>query len=178
MRMLARATWSTYLVLTFAVMPAIFALRYRASPFVIRPPTDRYTAVEWLFAGTLVAYTAWLWSPAEPAPWTLLGLWPGLALVAAATGLVLAGSASLGRSWRVGQDERDENATLVRGPLQRILKHPIYVGLIALAAGLLMLDAHPRSAALLTVTTAYCLVQARAEAAYWRARATLTADDA
>lgn len=165
--MLARWIWTGYLVVAFVVLPLVFLARYGFSPFVIGRVRDRYGMVEWAYGIAVGVYTFWLWLGSAPRSWGEPMQVMGLILAIGSGVLVVAGSLSMGRSWRIGQAEEDPRAELVRGVLQRILGHPIYVGLCGLALGMLLLDAHARSGAFLAVTLAYSVVQGRAEGRRW-----------
>lgn len=165
--MLARWVWTGYLAVAFIVLPLVFVARYGFSPIVVGRLRDRYGGVEWAYGASVAGYTFWLWLGRPARAWGEATEMIGLAVALASAGLVVAGSLSMGRSWRIGQAEDDPRVTLVRGVLQRTLGHPIYVGLCGLALGMALLDSHLRSGVFLAVTLVYCWVQGRAEGRRW-----------
>ncbi|MEO0512585.1 MAG: methyltransferase [Planctomycetota bacterium] len=162
----ARHAWLAYLVVAFVVTPAVFAIRYRRSPFVVAwPPADRYAWIEIAYAGALAAYTVWLLlaPPIEP----VMPL-AGTAVALAGLLVVTAAVATLGPNWRVGQDTADPSVEFVARGVYRLLSHPIYAGLLLVGVGLALLDdLLTRAVWYLATTSLYALVQSDAEARRW-----------
>jgi protein-S-isoprenylcysteine O-methyltransferase Ste14 len=101
---------------------------------------------EWLYwlavagfgVGTMLALAV-----ADPWPALRAGAWVAGALVAIALGTALVARAQLvmGASWRIGVDFDAETALVTGGPFRRV-RNPIYVGMVAVAAGLAVILAN------------------------------------
>ncbi len=99
--------------------------------------------------------------------WTVLAV----ACVIAGSALIVWAVATLGGSWRIGQDEGDTTCVYVAHGPYRILRHPIYWGMTIAAFGQMLLTAGDlRGLILLVGTVAYALLQGRAESRHWRNR--------
>ncbi|MEM9372862.1 MAG: methyltransferase [Planctomycetota bacterium] len=166
----ARHAWLGYLILSFVLIPLLFVLRHRRSPFVVRiPPADRYGWIEAIYACTLIGYTAWLLVLPPAAPAHAIAGW--MMFVAGAL-LVTCAVLAMGPSWRIGQDPDDTGVEQITSGLYGSIAHPIYAGMILVAAGVSLLDDRmPRSVLLLALTALYTLIQSAAENARWSGRA-------
>ena len=164
----AKVMWLAYLLVFFALLPALFAWRYAKWPIVMRtPPADRNGWVELIY-GVCVALAIVLLVALPVAP---LHLGADAIVFALGVLLVLWAMLDMGPNWRIGQDAGDTTTRRVRTPLFRALRHPIYVGLVILAIGLVLMGgANPGALVLLVSTLAYVVVQGRAESVYWNAR--------
>jgi protein-S-isoprenylcysteine O-methyltransferase Ste14 len=163
---IAVATWITYLCVHFALVPGWFAWRHRRSPYALQwLPRNGYDLGESAYGLLVAGYTiaVLLGPPTEPR-WTVLAV----ACVIAGSGLIVWAVATLGGSWRIGQDVDDTTCVYVaRGPY-RFLRHPIYLGMIISALGQTLLTAaDTRGLILLVGTVAYALFQGRAESRRW-----------
>ena len=163
---LAVAAWVAYLCVHFVFVPGWFARRYRCSPYALRwLPRNGYDLVESAYGLLVAGYTVAVSLGPLPGP-----RWPVLALacVVAGSGLIVWAVATLGSSWRIGQDESDMACTHVtRGPY-RLVRHPIYYGMTISAFGQMLLTASdPHGLILLLGTVAYVLLQGRAESRRW-----------
>jgi protein-S-isoprenylcysteine O-methyltransferase Ste14 len=163
---MAVATWIAYLCAHFLLVPGWFAWRYRRSPYALRwLPRDGYDLVESAYGLLVAGYTmaVLIGPPAEPR-WTVLAV----ACVIAGSALIVWAVATLGSSWRIGQDEGDTTCVyVIHGPY-RFLRHPIYVGMAISAFGQMLLTAADlRGLILLVGTIAYGLIQGRAESRRW-----------
>jgi protein-S-isoprenylcysteine O-methyltransferase Ste14 len=94
-----------YVILQFVLFAIIFA-----TPFMTR---------DWS-----------VWAP----PWDTIGRWLGLVVIGAGGLLALAGLASLGRNLAAVPHPK-EDATMVEGGAYKIVRHPIYSGIILSAFG-------------------------------------------
>jgi protein-S-isoprenylcysteine O-methyltransferase Ste14 len=162
----AVATWIAYLSVHFLLVPGWFAWRYRRSPYTLRwLPRDGYDLVESAYGLLLAGYTmALLIGPLTDPRWTV----PGVACVIAGSALIAWAVATLGSSWRIGQDEGDTTCVNVAHGPYRFFRHPIYVGMVISASGQMLLTAADvRGLILLVGTIAYGLIQGRAESRRW-----------
>ena len=163
---MAVATWIAYLCVHFLLVPGWFAWRYRRSPYALRwLPRDGYDLVESAYGLLVAGYTmAVLIGPTAEPRWTVLAM----ACVIAGSALIVWAVATLGSSWRIGQDEGDTTCVyVIHGPY-RFLRHPIYVGMTISAFGQMLLTAADlRGLILLVGTIAYGLIQGRAESRRW-----------
>ncbi len=97
-----------------------------------------YVVVQFALIGLVIAAPV-LWpAPAWPAPWSLAARALGVLFGAAGLILALGGTFFLGRNLSVLPHPRDD-AHLVRGGAYRVVRHPIYSGILfgALGWGLL-----------------------------------------
>jgi protein-S-isoprenylcysteine O-methyltransferase Ste14 len=168
--MLAVALWLLYAVPAYVLYTLAFRLRYGFSPVAERfPPRTLYQWMDTLLFCVLTGYSAWL----------VLGPWPqrsdaisvpgGVALWVAGVALRWWAIAALGRHWRIGQDESDGRAEFVaRGPY-RFVRHPINIGLLLVAGGMVLLSGlEVRALILLGYAVVYYLVQGPIEDRRWR----------
>lgn len=166
-------TWLAYATVSYLAWPVWFHRRYGRSAFAGRfPPTNRYGWVDLGLAACLLGYSAWiaLGPPASPM-FDGRGLWIGLGVFAAGAALRAWAVVTLGPNWRIGQDEDDPDAAYVATGPYRFLHHPINTALVLVAIGqALMTGLDARSIFLLSFSTAYLLIQARAEERHWRRR--------
>ena len=166
---MAVATWIAYLGVHFMLVPGWFAWRYRRSPYALRwPPRNGYDLGESAYGLLVASYPmAVLIGPLIEPRSTV----PAVACVIAGSAMIVWTVATLGRSWRIGQDEGDTTCVYVaRGPY-RILRHPIYLGMIISALGQMLLTAADmRGLILLVGTVAYALFQGREESRRWANR--------
>ena len=166
---MAVATWIAYLCVHFVLIPGWFAWRYRRSPYALRSlPRNGYDLDESAYGLLVVGYTiAVLLGPLIEPRWTVLAV----AFVIAGSALIVWAVATLGGSWRIGQDEGDTTCVHVaRGPY-RFLRHPIYLGMTISAWGqMLLTDGDLRGLILLVGTVTYGLLQGRAESRRWSNR--------
>jgi protein-S-isoprenylcysteine O-methyltransferase Ste14 len=166
-------TWLAYATVSYLAWPAWFRWRYGRSAFAGHfPPATRYEWVDLGLAACLLAYSAWiaLGPPASPM-FDGRGLWIGLGVFAAGAALRAWAVVTLGPNWRIGQDENDPDAAYVATGPYRFLHHPINTALVLVAIGqALMTGLDARSIFLLSFSTAYLLIQARAEERHWRRR--------
>ncbi len=169
--MLATVLWCAYLLIAFGAMSLYARLRYGRFPFVtlLDRPT-RYNlidAVYGLVTGGL-AVTLILDPPQEPTAVVSAG---GVVLFVAGLGLQIWAVLTLGRHWRIGQDESERRTQFVtRGPY-RWVGHPIYVSLLVIAVSMCVLSAARSDAVAFGVLTViYAAIQSRREDHYWRGR--------
>jgi protein-S-isoprenylcysteine O-methyltransferase Ste14 len=166
---MAVAVWIAYLCVHFVLVPGWFAWRYQRLPYALRwLPRNGYDLRESAYGFLVGGYTvAVLLGPLTEPRWTVLAL----ACVIAGSGLIVWAVASLGGSWRIGQDEGDTTCVYVtRGPY-RFLHHPIYWGMTISAFGQMLLTAcEMRGLILLVGTVTYVLLQGRAESHRWSKR--------
>jgi protein-S-isoprenylcysteine O-methyltransferase Ste14 len=163
---MAVATWIAYLCVHFLLVPGRFAWRYRRSPYALRwLPRDGYDLVESAYGLLVAGYTMAVWiGPLTEPRWTVLAV----ACVIAGSALIVWAVATLGSSWRIGQDEGDTTCVYVAHGPYRFLRHPIYVGMAISAFGQMLLTAADKRGLILLVgTIAYGLIQGRAESRRW-----------
>jgi protein-S-isoprenylcysteine O-methyltransferase Ste14 len=168
---MALAAWIVYVCIHFVLVPGFFAWRYQRSPYALRwLPRNGYDLVESAYGLLVAGYTvAVLLGPLTEPRWTVLAL----ACVIAGSGLIVWSVATLGGSWRIGQDESDTTSVYVSHAPYRFLHHPIYWGMTISAFGQMLLTASDmRGLILLAGTVAYVLLQGRAESRRWSNRAT------
>jgi protein-S-isoprenylcysteine O-methyltransferase Ste14 len=170
---MAVAAWIAYLCLHFVFVPGWFAWRHRRSPYALRwLPQNGYDLNESAYGLLVAGYTvAVLLGPLPEPRWPVLAL----ACVIAGSGLIVWAVATLGGSWRIGQDESDTTCVYVAQGPYRFLRHPIYWGMTISAFGQMLLTASDlRGLTLLVGTVAYVLLQGRAESRRWRNRSRQT----
>ena len=166
---MAIATWFSYLGVHFVLVPGWFAWRYRRSPYALRwLPRNGYDLAESAYGLLVAGYTiAVLIGPLAEPRWTVLAV----TCVIAGSALIIWAVATLGSSWRIGQDEGDTTCVHVAHGPYRGLRHPIYVGMAISAFGQMLLTAADlRGLILLLGTIAYGLIQGRAESRRWNNR--------
>lgn len=171
--MLPALTWLSYALVSYILWSIYFRLRYHHSPIANAfPPRTRYAAIDFALAICLITYSAWIALGPPPDPmWNGAGTWAGLAVFLIGAALRLWAILTLGPHWRIGQDERDTNTQYVATGPYRLMHHPINVALVLVAIGqTFMTGLNPRSLFLLAFSTAYLLIQARAEEQHWAAR--------
>jgi protein-S-isoprenylcysteine O-methyltransferase Ste14 len=101
-------------------------------------PTERLVAV---FFGLTLALVAGWGALAAALPWPSLGIWTlpewgpyaGVALAVLGLGVVAWSQAAMGPSLRIGLT--DEPTALVTDGIYARVRHPIYTGMLAIAAG-------------------------------------------
>ena len=121
----------------------------------------------WL-AGLLLAFAAWmvlysLWG-GDP-----LGVWPtpdwlswlGWSLAGCGLTLTVVGQAHLGRSWRIGIDDRPTD--LVTGGIYRLIRNPIFAGMLLMVGGNVLVTPSPWTIMAWLAVAALIGVQTRAE---------------
>jgi protein-S-isoprenylcysteine O-methyltransferase Ste14 len=163
---MAVAAWLAYLCLHFVLVPGWFAWRYRRSPYALRwLPRNGYDLGESAYGLLVAGYTvAVLLGPLTEPRWPVLAL----ACIIAGSGLIVWAVATLGGSWRIGQDEGDATCVYVTHGPYRLLHHPIYLGMIISAFGQTLLTAGDMRGLILSVgTVAYALLQGREESRRW-----------
>lgn len=163
---MAVATWIAYLCVHFVLVPGWFGWRYRRPAYALRwLPRNGYDLVESAYGLLVVGYTiAVLFGPLTEPRWTVVAV----ACVIAGSGLIVWAVATLGGSWRIGQDEGDATCVYVTHGPYRFLRHPIYWGMTISAFGQMLLTAGDlRGLILLVGTVAYTLLQGRAESHCW-----------
>ena len=163
-------TWLAYAAPAYLIGPCLFRLRYARWPVAERfPPRTFYQWMDTLLFCALMGYSAWLAfgpSPSDALP-ALLGA--GLALWLAGCALRLWAVLSLGRHWRIGQDEGDATHHYVANGPYRFIRHPINTALIIVSAGQGLLTGFDTRACLLCAgAIIYALVQNAAEDRRWR----------
>ena len=166
---MAAATWFAYLCVHFMVIPGWFACRYRRSPYALHLlPRNAYDVGESAYGLLVVGYTvAVAIGPHARPRWTVVAV----ACVVAGSALIVWAVATLGRSWRIGQDETDTTCVYVAHGPYRFLRHPIYLGMTISALGqMLLTDGDMRGLILLIGTVTYGLLQGRAESRRWSNR--------
>ena len=162
----AVATWIAYLCVHFVLVPGWFAWRFRRSPYALRwLPRNAYDLGESAYGLLVAGYTiAVLRGPLTEPRWPVLAV----ACVTAGSALIVWAVATLGGSWRIGQDEGDTTCVYVAHGPYRFLRHPIYWGMTISAFGQMLLTAGDlRGLILLVGTVAYALLQGRAESRRW-----------
>ena len=168
---MAVGDWLAYLGVHFILVPSWFAWRYRRSPYALKwLPRNGYDVVESTYGLLVAGYTvAVLLAPLPEPKWPVLAL----ACVISGSGLILWAVATLGGSWRIGQDENDSTCVHVPHGPYRVLHHPIYWGMTISAFGQMLLTAaDQRGLVLLAGTIVYVLLQGRAESRRWSNRPT------
>lgn len=163
---LSQATWLSYLLVAFFFLPVIFYLRYRNTPFAVPVfPKNKYDFIEHLYAWVYITYTVALFF--LPVRQSKLS-WLGIALLVFGVLLQTWAVWSLGKNWRIGQKARDASCEFVtRGPF-RIIRHPIYLSIIAVVVGqMLIVGINWRSVLLLISTLLYVAIQGYAESKHW-----------
>jgi protein-S-isoprenylcysteine O-methyltransferase Ste14 len=105
------------------VVPGSFALRYRRSPFALQwLLRNGYDLVEAAYGLRVAGYTtAVLLGPLTEPRWTVLAA----TCVIAGSALIIWAVATLGGSWRIGQDKGDTTCVYVAQGPYRFLRHPI-----------------------------------------------------
>jgi protein-S-isoprenylcysteine O-methyltransferase Ste14 len=94
-----------------------------------------YVVAQFILIGLILAASVWLTPDRSwPAPWHGLATGAGLLLGAAGLALSLAGLAALGRNLTALPHPKDD-AELVEAGAYRLVRHPIYSGLVLGALG-------------------------------------------
>jgi protein-S-isoprenylcysteine O-methyltransferase Ste14 len=134
---MAVAAWLAYLGLHLVLVPGWFAWSYRRSSYVVRwLPRNRYDLGESAYGLLVIGYTlAVMFGPAAEPRWIVLPL----ACLVGGSGLILWAVATLGRHWRIGQDERDPACSYVLDGPYRLVRHPVYGGMTISALGQMLL---------------------------------------
>jgi protein-S-isoprenylcysteine O-methyltransferase Ste14 len=164
------ATWHTVADVAISVCWSAFAVVWilgglynaRHAP-AVRRRTMRH--VQWL----LIVATAWVGLRLIPgSDWSRLSLhaswirWPGLALLVVATVFTLWARFSLGSMWSSAVVEREGHELRTDGPY-RIVRHPIYTGILGMLLGSALLDGFGRWTLALIGGGAVVLLKVRAE---------------
>lgn len=160
------AAWMTYVVVHFVVVPAWFTWRYQRSPYALRwLPRNRYDLVESAYGLLVTGNTvALLLGPPEQPRWPAAAL----ASLTLGSGLILWAVAALGSNWRIGQDEGDPTCVYTAHGPYRLLRHPIYTGMVISAFGQMFLTSGDMLGLTLFLgTLMYVLLQSRAESRRW-----------
>jgi protein-S-isoprenylcysteine O-methyltransferase Ste14 len=143
---LALGLWAAFGALTL-VGRALLQLR-RTGSTGIAGPSGRLGSIEWtggvLFLLALalgvVAGLLDLWDVVDPI--AALNTTPvhvvGIVLFALGLGGTVAAQLAMGRSWRVGVDERERTELVTGGPFE-LVRNPIYAAMIPAVAGLALL---------------------------------------
>jgi protein-S-isoprenylcysteine O-methyltransferase Ste14 len=164
--------WCLYAAPAYLLAPLFFRLRYGFSPVKESfPPRTVYQWMDALLGVTLVAYSAWLLfgSPHDPA--RALSITGGVACWTAGCVLRAWTVYTLGPSWRIGQDDRDDRAVFVASGPYRYMRHPINTALVIVTIGQALMTGPGASAMLmLAVSLIYLVVQGIAEDRYWSTR--------
>jgi protein-S-isoprenylcysteine O-methyltransferase Ste14 len=144
-------------------------VRYGFSPVADRfPPRSLYGWVDMLLLVTVVGYSAWLTVGPRPGNASTGSVLAGVALWSAGMALRWWAIATLGSHFRIGQDEADKRAAFVAAGPYRFVRHPIYVALLLVAAGMALLTNLDLGAmTLLAVSVFYFVVQKRLEDRRW-----------
>jgi protein-S-isoprenylcysteine O-methyltransferase Ste14 len=94
----------------------------------------------------------------------LLGLrWVGLGVVTAGVALYVVGFVGMGESWRIGIDTERPGPLVTRGLFAHV-RHPLYSGILAAAAGMALLTADGLALAAVAAIWTAVPIQARLEA--------------
>jgi protein-S-isoprenylcysteine O-methyltransferase Ste14 len=143
---LALVLWSVYGLLA-VVLPVALQLR-RTGSTGLAGLRGNLGSVEWLAGAGLVAAIALgvtaavlavsdAVEPVEALDRTAVHV-VGIALYALGLGWIVFSQQWMGRSWRIGVDERERTQLVTGGPF-RFVRNPIFTGMIALSAGLALL---------------------------------------
>jgi protein-S-isoprenylcysteine O-methyltransferase Ste14 len=167
--------WSTYLLLAFVITPAIFRWRFGRWPFAYplhRP--DTYLIIDFVYGATTIGFTVCLFITTDRSPRTdgfTIVEGSGFLLGTLAVALILIAIASLGESWRIGQDREATDVRKVRTGPYRYVNHPIYIGLIMLSIAMILLaGATICTVPFAALTLGYAIIQGRSESRQWRQR--------
>jgi protein-S-isoprenylcysteine O-methyltransferase Ste14 len=171
--MLPIVLWLVYAVPAYVLWTLVFRVRYGFSPVAERfPPRNMYQWMDTLLFVTLLGYSAWLVLGPRPDPARALSVPAGFAVWALGVGLRWWAISTLGKHWRIGQDEKDQRAAFVATGPYRLIRHPINAALILVAGGMLLMNGpEARTLVLLGVSVIYYAVQGRAEDRRWRGKA-------
>jgi protein-S-isoprenylcysteine O-methyltransferase Ste14 len=107
------------------------------------PPLMSVSAMAYLLGGFVYAVVygalgaAFFGGPEPVGP----RAWAGLAVMGLGTGIIALGQAQMGRSWRIGLDDRPTE--IVDTGLYRHVRHPIYSGLLLWLVGLVLFAPTP-----------------------------------
>lgn len=166
------AFWLIYAVPAYVLWTLAFPLRYGFWPVAGRfPPRNLYASVDFLLGVVLIAYSAWIVLGPAPDPTRVISIPAGICIWTAGLLLRWWAVCTLGRHWRIGQDESDQRAEFVATGPYRTVRHPINAALILVAIGqALMTGLDARALLLLTASVIYFLMQGRAEDRLWKKR--------
>jgi protein-S-isoprenylcysteine O-methyltransferase Ste14 len=166
--MLPAVLWLVYAVPAYLLWPLVFRARYGFSAVKERfPPRNFYGWIDFILGLALLGYSAWVvFRPHRgPPPISIPG---GIGVWCAGAALRIWAVATLGRNWRIGQDDQDTQAEFVAAGPYKLMNHPINTALILVAIGQALLTGLSAGAiGLLTVAVAYFLIQGRAEERRW-----------
>ena len=167
--MLARIVWITFAACALVLLPTLFYLRYGRWPILSSfTPRDTYMLVNFLHGVAEALYTIWLLFGREPKAVSSMG---GLAMFACGSALCLWAVVTMGPNWRMGQDPSDQSVYYVSSGPFRLLRHPIYAGLVIISLGQGLLTGFDgRAVLLIAASVLYFIVQGRAESRYWEAK--------
>ncbi len=176
--MLPAAFWLVYAIPAYVLWTLAFPLRYGFWPVAGRfPPRNLYASVDFLLGMVLIGYSVWIVFGPSPDPARIISVPAGICIWSVGVLLRLWAVVTLGRHWRIGQDETDERAEFVATGPYRIVHHPINAALILVAIGQsLMTGLDARALFLLVASVLYFLVQGRAEDAIWKKRRAQSAE--
>lgn len=163
----AAQVWFGYLALMFILMPVIFWMRFGKWPFaVVLSRFSGYSVFEVLYAAALGVYSWWLVTGVAPDGNNSTA---GTVVVGLGALWIVWAILTMGRSWRIGQDERDPDVEYIRGGPFTLMPHPIYTGMFAVGVGMLLLDTGTiaRPIFLLVTTLLYTLIQSFSEKRRW-----------
>ncbi len=167
--MTARIVWLTYGICALGIAPVLFRLSYGRWPFVRSfPPRDRHALVNLLYSCVLAIYTLSLLVRSEPQALSVLA---GLSVMALAGCLQAWAVVTMGPNWRMGQDPGDDTVHRVTGGPYRLLRNPIYWGLVGVALSQVLLAGVDAGTVLLvTASVVYAGVQGHNESQFWQHR--------
>jgi protein-S-isoprenylcysteine O-methyltransferase Ste14 len=164
----ALALWGLYGLLA-VVVPVALQVR-RTGSTGIKLPAGRAGSVEWLAgAGLVIAIVLGVAGAALAASDSVQPVhaldhgWlraAGLVLYALGLGAIVFSQQWMGRSWRVGVDERERTQLVTRGPF-RLVRNPIFAGMIVVSAGLAAVVPNVASLAGLAILIVSLEVQTR-----------------
>ncbi len=161
----ALLAWFGYLTFAFIALPILFRARFGRWPFVVPPPLTRYSTIEACYAVIYFVYCVAMICRPLPPP---LSARIGTALLVGAVAVQIWAMLAMGPSWRIGFDPQRDHCDLVRRGPYRLVRHPIYWSLIAVAISQLLLTRVDwPSIMLLGSTLLYFFIQTADENKYW-----------
>ncbi len=144
-------TFATYLALVLVLPTALAWIRTGTFPVTFHRGADPFQRLMGVSMGAMLAgLLAWtvlcsLLDPSSLSIWTApsWAVFVGYTLIALGALLAIVSQARMGASWRIGIDDR--RTTLVTSGIYRVVRNPIFTGMILSLTGVVLVPPSPWS---------------------------------